>query len=289
MERAIAVRASLPMYELPELRAATDAWWSGVADALHHVGFAAAPRQLDRGEPPELIWRAPDLLLSQCCGRDLVTHLAGVAAAVAIPCYRADGCGPGTYRSWLVVRRADPRRCLPELAGSTAAVNYRGSHSGWIALGHTLARAGLPERFFGRGVLTGSHRASLTAILAGEADLAAIDCVTLALLERSAPDLTSGVRVLAESEIAPALPYITASRRPVADRDRLFAALARATADPALASARERLLIGGFLPVEGDPYARSTAMADAAAGSLQGMAAALDVSPAAATHSSTAV
>lgn len=275
------------MYDLPGLRAATDAWWSGVADALAIQAFADVPRVIERDEPIDAAWRAPDLLLSQCCGRDLVTHLAGQAVPVAIPSYRAPGCGPGGYRSWLVVHEADPRRELGEFAGATAAINYVGSHSGWVALGHILARAGLHERFFADAIRTGGHLASLKAVAAGAADLAAIDCVTFALLQRAAPEVVGCVRVVAASEPAPALPYITSARRPTAERSRLLAALVQAAADPALAHAREALLIDGFLAVAGDPYGRSASMAEEAAPWLRGLATLLDVRTGAVPRSST--
>ena len=35
--------ASLPMYDLPELRAATDAWWRGLAQAFRREGIADLP------------------------------------------------------------------------------------------------------------------------------------------------------------------------------------------------------------------------------------------------------
>lgn len=269
------MRASLPMYDLPELHPATDAWWAGVARALRRGGLAAVPAALDRTEPLSLVWCSPDLLLSQCCGRDLVTHLAGKVAPVAIPSYRAEGCSPGTYRSWLVARRYDARPSLADFVGATAAVNYTGSHSGWVALGHTLWRAGLPERCFARAVATGSHRASLRAVSRGKADLAAIDCVSFALLARVDPAAVGGLRIIAESEPAPALPYVTSAARP-AEAGSILQALLDAAADPELAAARSDLLLDGFLPVEGDPYGRSMAMAAEAAEALDGLAAVLD-------------
>lgn len=255
--------ASLPMYDLPELRRATDLWWAGIARALVEQGFPGVPRQLDRGDPAAA-WRSPDLLLSQCCGRDLVTHLAGSVVPVAIPTYRAAGCSAGSYRSWLVVRGRDPRRDLAAFAGATAAVNAVGSHSGWVALAHSLAAAGLPERCLARGILTGGHRASLAAVARGEADMAAIDCVSFALFCRNEPELVAGLRILAESEAAPALPYVTASGRSAAERSRLAAALAAACLDQATASAHDALLIEGFVAPEGDPYRRTVEMAEAA-------------------------
>ena len=114
--------------------------------------------------------------------------------------------------------------------------------------------------------------ASLTAVADGSADLAAIDCVTFALLERVAPDLVEKVRVLASSEPAPALPYITSARRPAVERSRLLhvAGRRRQPTRP-LRHAREALLIDGFVPVLGDSYARSVGMAEEAAPWLRGL------------------
>jgi ABC-type phosphate/phosphonate transport system substrate-binding protein len=257
-------RASLPMYDLPELRWATDAWWAGLRRALVRHGFPDAPERLDREEAPAALWHDPSLLLSQCCGRDLVTHLAGTVRPVAIPSYAAPGCAPGLYRSWIVVRRAERRAALAEFAGATAAINGAGSHSGWVALGHALRAAGMPERCLARGVPTGSHPASLAAVAEGVADLAAIDCVSYALLARTEPGLVEAVRVLAGSEPAPALPYVTATSRPAEERGRLYAALVEAAADPALAAARAALLLEGLVAVPADAYDRSVAMAAAA-------------------------
>lgn len=269
------MRASLPMYDLPELRVATDTWWLGIAQAAARQGVELVPLGLDRTEPVASIWHMPSLLLSQCCGRDLVTHLAGQVEAVAIPRYRAAGCAAGTYRSWLVARRADPRRHLEDFVGATAAVNYTGSHSGWVALGHMLVRAGLTGPFFAGAVETGGHRASLGAIVRGAADLAAIDCVTYALLERVAPAEIASLRIIAESEAAPALPYITAAGHSHAVRSQLLSALVEAASDGELADSHAALLLGGFLRVEGDPYARILAMAEEAEEALTGLAAVL--------------
>lgn len=259
-----AVRASLPMYDLPELRAATDAWWSSIAHAMRQHGFRDVPLTPERSRSLDDVWRDPSLLLSQCCGRDLVTHLHGVVMPVAIPSYSAPGCGPGTYRSWLVVRADDPRQDLPAFAGTVAAINDTGSHSGWVALGHTLAREGMPPRFFSYGLLTGSHRTSLEAVAAGTADLASVDCVTYALLRRVDPGLISRLRVLLGSEPAPALPYITAASRSAEERSRLFQALQAAAADPERAPAPAFLHIEDFLLPSPDSYARSLTMAEEA-------------------------
>ena len=87
--------ASLPMYDLPELRTATDTWWSGMAAALRRAGIDAVPDQLTRVYNVATVWRDPNLLLSQTCGYPLVRDMAGILQPIATPIYNAPGCdGP---------------------------------------------------------------------------------------------------------------------------------------------------------------------------------------------------
>ena len=60
--------ASLPMYDLPEVTAATDAWWAGLARAMRREGLSDVPDRLTRGPDVAELWRASDLLFSQTCG-----------------------------------------------------------------------------------------------------------------------------------------------------------------------------------------------------------------------------
>jgi ABC-type phosphate/phosphonate transport system substrate-binding protein len=48
-------------------------------------------------------------------------------------------------------------------------------------------------------------------VAAGEADIAAIDAVTFALLQRIEPQLTAQVRVIGKTAQVPGLPYITST------------------------------------------------------------------------------
>ncbi len=68
--------ASLPMYDFPEVSAATDAWWSGVASALRRAGLDAVPEALTR-DPDVDVWNSQELLLSQTCGYTLTHALRG--------------------------------------------------------------------------------------------------------------------------------------------------------------------------------------------------------------------
>lgn len=264
------MRASLPMYDLPGLEAATDAWWAGLAAAFRAEGIRDVPARLTREADHAALWTAPDLLFSQSCGYPLTHALAGRVTLVATPIYHCAGCSGGSYRSEIVVRAEEQASSLAALKGCRAVVNAEDSQSGYNALRHSVMDFAEEGRFFGGVGLTGSHRASLQAVAAGEADLCAVDCVTYALLQRTEPELTRRLRVLASSASAPALPYIT--RRDIADDDlqRLRAGLARACADPALAEARVALLLTGVvvLPLSAYDRIRDMEAAAAAAGCL---------------------
>ncbi|HTJ90442.1 MAG TPA: PhnD/SsuA/transferrin family substrate-binding protein [Acidocella sp.] len=85
-------------------------------------------------------------------------------------------------------------RNLTELRGGICAINAIDSHSGMNVLRAELASCSPPTPFFAEVRVTGGHAASLAAIQKGEADVAAIDCVTFALLARWRPDAVSGLR-----------------------------------------------------------------------------------------------
>lgn len=255
--------ASLPMYDLPALRAATDRLWQGIRDALTARGIPA-PAALDRREDFTAVWHDPHLLLSQTCGYPYATTLRGRVQLVAIPIYGAPGCQGGRYRSVLVVRREDKAPDLSALRGRRAAFNARDSQSGMNALRAAVAPLAEAGRFFADVVETGSHRASALAVQRGEADIAAIDCVTWALLDRHEPETVRGLRVLGHSPDAPALPYVTAAARPAAEVAVIREALCAAVRDPDLAPSCATLLLEGFAPPDEAAYDEITRMEAAA-------------------------
>jgi ABC-type phosphate/phosphonate transport system substrate-binding protein len=238
------------MYDLPEVRWATDALWSAVAVRLAAAGIAASPA-LSRGPAVHELWADPALLLSQTCGNPYVRTYRDRLRLVATLRYAAPGCDGPRYRSVLVVRADAPGDGLADFRGAVCAVNSWDSLSGWVALA-----AALPEpQFFRAALVTGAHADSVAAVAAGEADIAAIDCVTYALLQRHRPAAllqrhrpaaTAGLRVIGRTALAPSLPLVT--RRAVDDGmvEALRSALRGALADPALAEARAALLIDGI-------------------------------------------
>ncbi|MGP1394812.1 MAG: phosphate/phosphite/phosphonate ABC transporter substrate-binding protein [Inquilinaceae bacterium] len=238
--------ASLPMYDLPELRAATDAWWAGLATEFRRAGVDAVPDRLTRSPDPQDDWGDPDLLFSQTCGFPLTHAFAGRLTPLATPCHAAPGCDGPLYRSAVVARADRPDRTIGGFRGAVAAVNGFESQSGWNALAALVSPlADASGAFFGAVRVTGSHAASLAALTEGVADIAAVDCVTLALLARHRPAAVAGLVRVAWTDAAPALPYVTRSDAHPDLVGRLKAGLAAAMEDPALADARAALLIAG--------------------------------------------
>lgn len=256
--------AALAMYDLPELRPATDAWWRGLARHLRAAGIAEVPAELCRDRAPEAVLADAGLLLAQTCGYPLTHAFAGRLRLVATPAYAAPGCEGARYRSLIVVREPGGLTSLAAARGRIAAVNAPDSHSGCNVLRHMLAPLAAGGRYLGGVVLTGSHRQSLAAVAAGVADLAAIDCVSHALLARHAPSALAGTRVLCASPPAPGLPYVTHDDADDGLVARLRAGLAAALADPRLAPARDALLIAGMEVLPLEAYAAIPAMRRAA-------------------------
>lgn len=248
--------ASLPMYDLPEVAWATDAWWVAIAGALAREGVAPVPRGLTRCADRYATWRSPALLLSQACGYPLTHAFKGRLRLVATPVYAAPHCDGPDYCSVIVVRAADPADSLAALRGRTAAVNGRDSQSGYSALRAAVAPHARGGRFFARVRESGAHTDSLALVAAGEADVCAVDCVTHALLERHRPQALAGLRVLACSAKAPGLPYVTRAAADAATVARLRRALLAALRDPALDAAREALLIAGIEVLPAAAYDR---------------------------------
>ena len=244
--------AGLPMYDPPELHAAVDAWWTGLARAFRAEGITDVPDRLDRSLALDALWGASGLLFTQTCGYPLFGAWAGRMQYVATPRHATDGCEGSSYCSFIVVPAHARAQCVEDLRGARCSVSARISHSGFNALRALFAPLATGGRFFGSVSLSGGHAESLAQLATGEVDVAAIDCVTYALLSQCRTQVTSATRIIARTASAPGLPYATHPDAPPERVERLRAGLARAFADPELADTRGTLLLDGFdvLPAE---------------------------------------
>lgn len=238
--------ASLGMYDHPAIGAANDALWTAIAARLITAGVEGVPAELDRARPLPAIWDDPALLLAQICGYPLVTRWSGRLRYVATPRYRVPGCEGAHHRSRFVVRRADPAETLASARGRRAAINEPTSNTGMNLLRAAVAAHAGGQPFFSTVIETGSHAASARLVASGGADIAAIDMVSFAHLERHEPNVTRNLRTLGWSVSVPGLPLVTARTTRPKDVTILRRVLQEIAGDPALMEVRETLLLDGF-------------------------------------------
>ena len=239
--------ASLGMYDHPAQQRANDAIWADVSRRLRARGIDA-PDELDRSRAVQQIWRDPKLLLAQACGYPLVSQPDLALRVIGIPVYDVPDCDPGQHRSYLVTRRDDSGAGLINYLGRRAAINSTDSNSGCNLFRAALASVADGRPFFGEVVETGSHRASVSALIRGDADIAAIDAVTFAAVHRYEPHVTVGLRVLAMTPSSPAPPFVTPRSTSPETVAALRIALADVIADPALAEERAALFLTDIIP-----------------------------------------
>ncbi len=225
--------ATLPMYDFPEARPAAGAFWQAIAGRLG----VSVP--LSQPEDWTEAWRQPDLLFSQTCGYPFTHEFAGKLKLVATPHYAAPGCDGPFYCSILFAREPRP---LAEFRGKIAAFNANDSMSGMLALKLMFAPYAEDGQFFASAIETGGHLASLSALQKGQADVAAIDCVTVAYARRYRPQALEGLVEVGRSPQVPGLPFVTIT----GDIAKLQVALADVFADNSLADVRNELLLDGF-------------------------------------------
>jgi ABC-type phosphate/phosphonate transport system substrate-binding protein len=236
--------AILPMYDFPWTARANDALWASMSARLADAGVQT-PTTLTRGPQLAAQWRDPGLIFGQTCGYPYVTGLKDAVTLIAAPEYAFRGCEGAAHRSFIIRRASDPSRDLVEFRGTRAAINGWDSNTGMNLFRAAIAPIAGGAPFFRAIAVTGSHEASITAIAEGQADLASIDCVSFALLERGRPELVKRVAIVAESPLSPGLPFIAAAglgaRTIAVIREALFGALT----DPNLVEARRTVGLKG--------------------------------------------
>lgn len=198
--------ASLGMYDPIEAQPANDRLWALIRDGLRGAGLAA-PHTLTRGaEAYWTAWTAPDLVLSQTCGFPYRARLHDTVTLIGTPDFGVAGCAPGFYRSVFVARRSDARAEVAEFDGAALAFNEDLSQSGWAAPQNYARVHGLTLR---PHLCTGGHLASARAVAEGRAEIAALDAVTWAMIQRW-ETFAASLKVVGQTEPTPGLPYISA-------------------------------------------------------------------------------
>jgi ABC-type phosphate/phosphonate transport system substrate-binding protein len=230
--------ATLPMYDLPELREA-------------NAAFCAAVARLARGaDGPS----GGGALFTQTCGYPLQTVDRGRYAILGTPCYDAPGCEGSTHRAFILVRADGRIESLEQLRGGTFAVNDTLSNTGMNLPRRLFAELAGGEPFFRRTIVSGSHAASMELVGAGRVDAASVDCVTYAFHRARGRTRARGLRVLAETPPSPALPFVTWAQTPHEKIAALREALQRIWREPRFVSILRALRIDRIELLDDDAY-----------------------------------
>ena len=215
--------ASLPMYLRPETKAAHDRYWHAIGQILRAAGIQA-PDHLTKDCESLDHWLAPDLILSQTCGRPYKLHLHNKVSLIGTPDYGLEGCAPGYYRSVFIMRKSDRRRDLFDFRDARFAFNDRMSQSGWAAPQVRVAKLGFQ---FETCVHSHGHQNSAKMVANNTADIAALDMLSWHYIQKY-DDFAEDLRVLSQTPPTPGLPYICA---PSTDHQAVAAAVSKAIAD----------------------------------------------------------
>ena len=153
--------ASLPMYDFPETRWATDALWDGIFRHLRAHDLSVMPSRLVHGVPLKQLWLDKHLIFSQCCGYDVVHRYRGRLQILATPTYTVAGCENGRYVSAVMVPEDSPYDDVLDMFGKVAVINGPESHSGMNALFGLVGPRARDSRFFSEIKISGEHALSL--------------------------------------------------------------------------------------------------------------------------------
>ena len=243
---------AFPMYAVD--RADTRALWLAVQQRLADRGVYV--ERVPRWPESDLLhhWQQPALILSQTCGYPLVTQLPEVQVVGCFH-YTAAGCEGSHYRSVLVTRSEDRPLSLADFRGRRAVCNSPDSQSGYHALRKKVAPWVTRAPFFSQTSFSGSHRQSLIDVKRGKGDIAAIDCVTWALLQRHEPEALAGLTVIDQTPLTPGLPLITSPHTPPDTLNAIRDALHALVTVPEHRAVCDAVLIGGFSVVTRQAYA----------------------------------
>lgn len=192
------------------------------------------------------------------------TERPSVALVGAAPLYDDPRCaGRPVYFSELLVRAGAPfasAESIAALRGARWVYNDELSLSGFHSVRRRLAEvgAGSVRSFFAESRAVGSHLAALEALLAGEADVAAIDSCTMALQRRERGAELGALRLVESLGPHPVQPVVARRGLDVGVRKALAEALLLAHDDDTLASTLAHVGITRFVAVSEADYSRES-------------------------------
>lgn len=109
--------------------------------------------------------------------------------------------GKTTYNSYIIVNANSPISKFSDLKGKTFAFTDEQSNTGKLVPTYMVAKLGkTPETFFSKFIYTGSHDASINAVVNNIVDGAAVDSLIYDYIKKRKPGLISSTKII---EISP--------------------------------------------------------------------------------------
>lgn len=247
-------QASLPMYNLPEMRAENAAFWLAIRTEAERLGVTSLPAALDFARKPVPERIEADTVFTQVCGWPLQTIYAGQATVLGVPAYGVAHCAGPTHAGVFVVRREAAFRDVADLRGCNFVFNSVHSNSGMNLPRRVIAELAGGEPFFGSIAETHSQPGNLERVARDEADATCVDCVTYAFFARHRRALAAQLRVLAVTHPTPAIPFVTSAATDAVTRAALAQALRQVATSPEWAAARAGLMLRDVLPPDQVDY-----------------------------------
>jgi phosphonate transport system substrate-binding protein len=201
------------------LAANADAHYCAIAEYLaYQTGVPITLFEHIPWQERELLLERGQIDLGAVCGAQYVRIAQQVANPVqllAAPVMQAERYqGRPVYFSDLIVRADATFQSFAELRGATLAYNEPRSYSGYHVLRAHLAALGERIGYFRRTTEAGSHQAALRMVIAGAADVAAIDSIVLERELVIHPALASQIRIVDSLGPSPIPPLLAARRLP---------------------------------------------------------------------------
>ena len=197
----------------------------GIRDVAGTI-VASDPAGLPADElHPHELWLHPALLFAQTCWGPMELGLSDHVQVVGQPKYDGFEGGQGELYSSAIIMRAgetppvesplDGSAVIPLdlLRGRRFTFNDHHSMSGLLGLARDIKDMEQTLDVFVEQRQSGGHRASIIAVASGIADVAAIDCRSLALAQRFEPAARE-VTVVGWTRRRKGLPFITSRHTP---------------------------------------------------------------------------
>jgi ABC-type phosphate/phosphonate transport system substrate-binding protein len=236
--------------------AAKAAWQELLGWVIRRAGLGWTYLDHESPLPMAKLWARDDLGLAFMCGLpySLRTPVPQLIAA-PVPSLRryADSA---VYCTDLAVRADAPYEKIEDTFGGRLGYTVRDSQSGYYALRHCLGRYGKPAREL-YGSITGDliHARGVIAALAdGRIDVGPLDGYVHDLLRHLEPAFAAQVRVIATTDFTAMPPLVATGLLDDGVLEKLREALLAVEHEPALAGARETLILKRFAITHPEDY-----------------------------------